>query len=83
MERDPKAGTTDQKPKWEGPSENRPRGYEPADDNPAEDPDATQTTPSAPSTGDEAEKGADYDAPNSDRPNDLANPSPSKLRNQT
>ncbi|MCI1002104.1 MULTISPECIES: hypothetical protein [Ochrobactrum] len=30
----PKPGTTDQKPKWEGPPENQPRGYEPADDNP-------------------------------------------------
>lgn len=40
MEKDPKAGTTDQKPKWEGPPENRPRGYEPATDNPARDRDA-------------------------------------------
>ncbi|KAB2671717.1 hypothetical protein F9K85_21080 [Brucella tritici] len=30
----PKPGTTDQKPKWEGPPENRPRGYEPAEDAP-------------------------------------------------
>lgn len=30
MKHDPKAGTTDQKPKWEGPPQNRPRGYEPA-----------------------------------------------------
>ena len=35
MKHDPKAGTTDQKPKWEGPPENRPRGYEPAVDDPA------------------------------------------------
>jgi len=83
MERDPKAGTTDQKPKWEGPSENRPRGYEPADDNPAEDPDATETTPSVSSPREQGEKGADYDAPNGVRPNDLANPRPSKLRKHT
>jgi len=30
----PKPGTTDQRPKWEGPPENRPRGYEPAEDAP-------------------------------------------------
>lgn len=35
MKHDPKVGTTDQKPKWEGPPENRPHGYEPAVDNPA------------------------------------------------
>ncbi|WP_083355201.1 hypothetical protein [Mesorhizobium sp. ORS 3428] len=33
-------GTTDQKPRWEGPPENRPRGYLPAEDNPDEDRDA-------------------------------------------
>ncbi len=33
-------GTTDQSPRWEGPEENRPRGYLPAVDNPAEDLDA-------------------------------------------
>lgn len=33
-------GTTDQKPKWEGPPETRPRGYLPADDNPETDRDA-------------------------------------------
>jgi len=34
------AGTTDQRPRWEGPPENRPRGYEPAEDDPATDRDA-------------------------------------------
>ena len=34
------AGTTDQKPKWEGPPETRPAGYLPADDNPEIDRDA-------------------------------------------
>lgn len=33
-------GTTDQKPRWEGPEENRPRGYLPAEDDPAIDRDA-------------------------------------------
>lgn len=33
-------GTSDQKPRWEGPPENRPRGYLPAEDDPAEDRDA-------------------------------------------
>jgi hypothetical protein len=33
-------GTTDQKPKWEGSPETRPRGYLPADDNPEIDRDA-------------------------------------------
>ncbi|MBJ6135728.1 hypothetical protein JAU75_23055 [Ochrobactrum sp. Q0168] len=40
MKHDPKTGTTDQKPKWEGPPENRPRGYEPAEDDPAKKRDA-------------------------------------------
>jgi len=35
-----KAGTTDQKPRWEGPPENRPRGYLPAKDDPTVDRDA-------------------------------------------
>lgn len=34
------AGTTDQSPRWEGPQENRPRGYMPAADNPSVDRDA-------------------------------------------
>jgi len=38
--RDPAAGTTDQKPKWEGPPETRPAGYLPADDDPSVDRDA-------------------------------------------
>lgn len=33
-------GTTDQKPRWEGPPENRPAGYLPAEDNPEVDRDA-------------------------------------------
>ncbi len=33
-------GTTDQKPRWEGPEANRPRGYLPANDDPATDRDA-------------------------------------------
>lgn len=33
-------GTTDQSPRWEGPEENRPRGYLPAKDDPASDRDA-------------------------------------------
>lgn len=37
---DGKPGTTDQSPRWEGPEENRPRGYLPALDNPDEDRDA-------------------------------------------
>jgi hypothetical protein len=37
---DPAAGTTHQKPRWEGPPENRPRGYLPAEDDPNKDRDA-------------------------------------------
>jgi len=33
-------GTTDQKPRWEGPPENRPSGYLPAEDDPSIDRDA-------------------------------------------
>lgn len=33
-------GTTDQMPRWEGPPENRPAGYLPAEDNPDVDRDA-------------------------------------------
>lgn len=33
-------GTTDQSPRWEGPQENRPRGYMPAKDDPDVDRDA-------------------------------------------
>jgi uncharacterized membrane protein len=33
-------GTTDQKPRWEGPPENRPPGYLPAKDDPDQDLDA-------------------------------------------
>ncbi|MCO6187827.1 hypothetical protein [Rhizobium sp. L1K21] len=35
-----KAGTTEQSPRWEGPEENRPRGYMPAKDDPDIDRDA-------------------------------------------
>lgn len=34
------AGTTDQWPRWEGPEENRPRGYLKAKDDPSRDRDA-------------------------------------------
>jgi hypothetical protein len=34
------AGTTDQKPRWEGPKASRPRGYLPAVDDPDHDRDA-------------------------------------------
>ena len=37
-------GTTDQRPRWEGPPENRPRGYLPAVDDPARDKDAAGET---------------------------------------
>lgn len=40
MNDDGKPGTIDQKPRWEGPPENRPRGYLPAKDNPEVDRDA-------------------------------------------
>ncbi|PWL16550.1 hypothetical protein DKP76_16335 [Falsochrobactrum shanghaiense] len=40
MKQNPKPGTTEQKPKWEGPPENRPRGYEPAEDDPVTKRDA-------------------------------------------
>ncbi|ATN37703.1 hypothetical protein ACO34A_28460 (plasmid) [Rhizobium sp. ACO-34A] len=33
-------GTTEQSPRWEGPKENRPRGYLPAKDEPEVDRDA-------------------------------------------
>ena len=33
-------GTTDQRPRWEGPPENRPRGYLPAEDDPTVERDA-------------------------------------------
>ena len=33
-------GTTDQRPRWEGPPENRPKGYLPAIDDPENDRDA-------------------------------------------
>jgi hypothetical protein len=39
-----KPGTSDQWPRWEGPPETRPRGYLPAKDNPARDPDASGET---------------------------------------
>lgn len=38
--KDGKPGTTDQSPRWEGPPENRPRGYLPAEDDPESDRDA-------------------------------------------
>ncbi|MDF1600898.1 hypothetical protein PZ895_14115 [Mesorhizobium sp. YIM 152430] len=38
--RKPAAGTTDERPRWEGPPENRPSGYLPAEDDPNSDRDA-------------------------------------------
>lgn len=38
--REGRSGTTDEKPRWEGPPENRPRGYLPAEDDPSSMPDA-------------------------------------------
>jgi hypothetical protein len=38
--KDGKAGSTDQSPRWEGPQENRPRGYLPAKDDPDVDRDS-------------------------------------------
>lgn len=35
-----KPGTTDERPRWEGPPETRPRGYLPAKDDPERDRDA-------------------------------------------
>ena len=37
-------GTTDQSPRWEGPQENRPRGYLPAKDDPDNTRDAAGET---------------------------------------
>lgn len=37
-------GTTDQRPRWEGPPENRPRGYLPPVDDPKRNPDALGET---------------------------------------
>ena len=34
------AGTSDERPRWEGPAQNRPRGYRPAKDDPDVDRDA-------------------------------------------
>lgn len=39
-----KPGTSEQKPRWEGPPENRPAGYLPADDDPYRDRDAAGET---------------------------------------
>ena len=38
------AGSSDQKPRWEGPPESRPPGYLPATDDPEIDPDANGET---------------------------------------
>ncbi|MCV0395311.1 MAG: hypothetical protein K5872_07760 [Rhizobiaceae bacterium] len=40
----PDAGTIDEKPRWEGPPENRPAGYRPAKDDPDTNPDAAGET---------------------------------------
>lgn len=42
-------GTTDQSPRWEGPKENKPRGYLPAKDNPDTARDANGETNRDPS----------------------------------
>lgn len=41
-------GTTEQSPRWEGPQQNRPRGYLPAKDDPDEVRDAAGETNRAP-----------------------------------
>ena len=41
-------GTTEQSPRWEGPKENRPRGYMPAKDDPDKTRDANGETNSDP-----------------------------------
>src|SRR6185295_13619004 len=41
-------GTTEQRPLWEGPPENRPRGYLPSVDNPVRDKDAAGESLSEP-----------------------------------
>ena len=46
--RDGAAGTTDQSPRWEGPEENRPRGYLPPKDDPDSAHDANGETNSDP-----------------------------------
>jgi hypothetical protein len=38
--KDGKPGTSDQWPRWEGPAENKPRGYLPAKDDPEKNRDA-------------------------------------------
>lgn len=38
--REPASGTNEERPRWEGPPENRPRGYQPAKDDPENDRDA-------------------------------------------
>ncbi len=53
------AGTTEQKPRWEGPPENRPRGYLPAKDDPHTNPDAAGETVSerpSPERGSETDR---------------------------
>jgi len=42
--KDGQPGTTDQSPRWEGPPENRPRGYLPAKDDPNTNHDAAGET---------------------------------------
>lgn len=52
QEPDGTEGTTDQRPRWEGPPENRPAGYLPAADDPARTPDATGETLADPGRSD-------------------------------
>lgn len=53
------AGTDDQRPRWEGPPENRPRGYLPAKDDPETDRDAAgETLPRFPAAEDQGDDDA-------------------------
>ncbi|MEO5324041.1 hypothetical protein PV773_12025 [Mesorhizobium sp. CC13] len=57
---DGQPGTTEQRPRWEGPPENRPRGYLPAKDDPKSDRDAAGENledPDRSDLGDVLEKG--------------------------
>jgi hypothetical protein len=47
--RDAAPGTSEERPRWEGPPETRPRGYDPATDDPDRTPDAAGETNAEPS----------------------------------
>jgi len=60
--KDAEPGTVDQKPRWEGPPEARPRGYLPAEDDPGQDADAAGETlknPDRRTLGDAGSTGGD------------------------